>query len=214
MQGWLGDRRLVDKTPSYAIQRETLERAEAYFDRPIYIHLLRHPYGMIRSFEEARLEQLWIPRLMGQGDGRAPECPYERRELAEMIWLVLHQNIVAFLEKVPPERICRVRFEDLVSNPRREVTALCSRLGARFDPAMLDPRGQPEARMTDGLHTESRMIGDMKFHRHAAIDETVGEQWKKAYEVDFLGDETWAMATRFGFEETIARASGRVEFEL
>jgi len=59
MQGWLGDRILIDKTPFYGIDIETLRRAEDWFEEPLYIHLTRHPYGMVRSFEEARLEQLW-----------------------------------------------------------------------------------------------------------------------------------------------------------
>ena len=32
------------------------------FEEPLYIHLLRHPYGMIRSFEEARLDQVFFRR--------------------------------------------------------------------------------------------------------------------------------------------------------
>ena len=65
LQTWLGQRLLVDKTPAYAVDPEALARAEAYFEDPIYIHLLRHPYGMVRSFEEAKLDQLWFPRLVG-----------------------------------------------------------------------------------------------------------------------------------------------------
>src|SRR5262249_11504047 len=54
MQGWLGERTLVDKTPSYALDRNVLQRAEFDFQDARYIHLMRHPYGVIRSFEEAR----------------------------------------------------------------------------------------------------------------------------------------------------------------
>src|ERR1051325_11329747 len=38
MQDWLGERRLVDKTPSYALDKEVLRRAEACFDGALYIH--------------------------------------------------------------------------------------------------------------------------------------------------------------------------------
>ncbi|MET0622971.1 MAG: amino acid adenylation domain-containing protein, partial [Pyrinomonadaceae bacterium] len=60
MQEWIGGRMLVDKTPSYALDREVLRRAENHFDGARYVHLLRHPYGMIRSFEEAKLEQVFF----------------------------------------------------------------------------------------------------------------------------------------------------------
>src|SRR6476620_4424780 len=49
LQGEIGDRLLVDKTPSYALDPSTLARMEEDFEEPLYLHLLRHPYGMIRS---------------------------------------------------------------------------------------------------------------------------------------------------------------------
>ncbi|MCK5056815.1 MAG: SDR family NAD(P)-dependent oxidoreductase, partial [Candidatus Aminicenantes bacterium] len=58
LQDWLGDRILVDKTPNYSLHPEVLERTEADFENPLYIHLLRHPYGMIRSFDEAKIDLL------------------------------------------------------------------------------------------------------------------------------------------------------------
>ena len=75
LQGWLGSRTLVDKTPYYASRIETLERAEAMFRDARYVHLTRHPYGVIRSFEEAKLATLWYPRLVGDRRGRAHAVP-------------------------------------------------------------------------------------------------------------------------------------------
>ena len=57
-----------------------LERAEEVFEGARYLHLLRHPYGMIRSFEEAKLEQVFFryphpfgaPRAGGAGLGGEP----------------------------------------------------------------------------------------------------------------------------------------------
>jgi hypothetical protein len=43
---------------------------------------------MIRSFEEARLEQVFFRH----------EHNFERRELAELIWLLSQENILRFLE--------------------------------------------------------------------------------------------------------------------
>jgi len=37
LQGWLGERVLVDKTPSYALDPETLRRAEEGFEAPFYV---------------------------------------------------------------------------------------------------------------------------------------------------------------------------------
>ena len=214
MQEWLGERVLVDKTPAYAIDLETLQRAEAYFENPFYIYLQRHPYGMIRSFEEAKLEQLWYPRLVGNEAGTLDALPYSRKQLAEMIWLILNQNILRFLQDIPVERQFRVKFEDLVNQPEREMRMFCDKAGLEFAPGMLNPQEQRPQRMTDGIHEISRMIGDPKFHQHKKIDPAVADQWKSCYEIDFLADETTRLATSLGYFETVASVRGRKEIEL
>src|SRR5206468_1745548 len=74
-----GERVLVDKSPTYALDLETLARADRYFEAPRYIHLVRHPYTMIESFVRARLDTLLGPNLFKQ-----PEVdPYV---VAEMVW--------------------------------------------------------------------------------------------------------------------------------
>lgn len=217
LQQWLAEQGqiLTDKTPAYATHLETLERGETWFDDAIYVHLLRHPYGMIRSFEEAKLEQLWYPRLVGKDAGHPDASPYGRRQLAEMIWLILHENIVKFLEKIPAERKFQLRFENMVNEPEAAMRDVCSRLGLEFAPDMLAPQGDQKKRMTDGIHEGvSRMIGDPKFHKHKKIEASVADQWKSAYDVDFLSDQTLALAKSLGYTETVADVRGREDIEL
>ena len=91
IQEWLGERMLVDKTPSYAMDLEVLNRAETDFDGALFIHLLRSPQGMIRSYEEAKLDQIF-PRF---------KHPFSAREVAELVWVISHQNILRFLRRCP-----------------------------------------------------------------------------------------------------------------
>ncbi|MEA2601550.1 MAG: hypothetical protein QOF89_2542, partial [Acidobacteriota bacterium] len=189
LQEWLGDRRLVDKTPSYALDPEVLRRAEEVFAEPFYIHLIRHPYGMIHSFEEAKLDQLFFRR----------EHSFQRRELAEVIWLVSHQNVADFLATVPARRQHWVRYEDLVADPEGVLRGLCAALGIDFHPDMAEPYKEKSARMTDGLHAESRMLGDVKFHQHSGVDRETAERWRQVYREDFLGEVTWELAVRLGY---------------
>jgi hypothetical protein len=214
LQEWLGDQLLTDKTPAYATHLETLERGETWFDDTIYIHLLRHPYGMIRSFEEAKLEQLWYPRLVGKDAGHPDASPYGRRQLAEMIWLILHENIVNFLEKIPAERKFQLRFEDMVNEPEKVMRDVCTRLGLDYAPDMIKPQDDKKQRMTDGIHEVSRMIGDPKFHQHKKIESGVAETWKSAYEIDFLSDATTRLAESLGYTETVASVRGRQDIEI
>src|SRR6185295_9319753 len=61
------------------------------------------------------------------------------------------------------------------------------------------PPGNESARMTTGLHSWSRMVGDVKFHEHGKVDRSVGDRWKSEITEDFLGEPTWAMAEDLGF---------------
>ncbi|MFT4758450.1 MAG: hypothetical protein ACI9XO_001625 [Paraglaciecola sp.] len=58
LQTWIGDRILVDKSPSYALDLAAMHKVERDFENPIYIHLVRHPYSMAVSFEKYHIEQV------------------------------------------------------------------------------------------------------------------------------------------------------------
>jgi hypothetical protein len=188
LQEWIGGRTLVDKTPTYAWDPETLSRAEAGFENARYVHLVRHPLGMIRSFEEARIDQIFFHE-----DHR-----FSRRELAELLWVLAHENALAFLATIPAERQHTVHFEDLLRDPERELRRICSFLGLPYDPAMAAPYESKPARMTDGLHAESRMLGDVKFHQHAGVDASVAERWREEYGEESLSDLARGLAARLG----------------
>jgi amino acid adenylation domain-containing protein len=200
LQEQMGGRMLVDKSTNYPLDPEVLRRSEAVFEEPFYIHLVRHPYGMIHSFEEARIDQLFFRRAHSFG----------RRELAELVWTLSHRNILDFLGGVPPERRHRIRFEDLVRDPESELRRLCAALGIEYHPDMADPyadpHGERRSRMTDGLHEQGRMIGDMKFHEHRGVEAGTAERWREAYSEDFLGEPTWITAEVFGYERSSRRA--------
>jgi amino acid adenylation domain-containing protein/FkbH-like protein/non-ribosomal peptide synthase protein (TIGR01720 family)/FkbM family methyltransferase len=190
IQQSLGDKILVDKTPSYSIDVETLKRAEINFQNPLYIHLVRHPYATMRSYEEARVEQTF-----------PYQHPFNRRELAELVWLISHQNILEFLQQVPQHRQYQVKFEDIVSQPQTSVEGLCQFLGLEFHPDMLQPYKEKKQRMTDGIYAQSRMVGDVKFHEHQGINANTADSWKQYYSSDFLGNVTWQLAESLGYQK-------------
>lgn len=194
LQGWLGEKILVDKTPTYSTHLDILRRAEAEFEGALYIHLLRHPYGTIRSFEEAKLERI-VPIMH--------EMSFSRRELAELTWLVSHENILAFLAEIPANRQFRLKFEDLVNQPQESVEQLCNFLGLNLQPEMLEPYKDKSQRMTDGVNVVSEMSGDLKFHLHHRIEPDAADRWKQYHSVDFLGDLSCELAQSLGYEVTV-----------
>lgn len=214
LQELLGDRILVDKTPAYSIDINALKRAENYFDNPFYIHLQRHPYGMIRSFEEIRLEQLWFKRILDAESYDVNKLPFSGRNLAEIIWYLMHRNILQFLEDIPNNRKLTLRFEDVVRDPQATMHEVCNSLAIDFDLGMLNPKDKKKQLMTDGIHDLSRMIGDPKFHSFDKIESSVADQWKKAYEVDFLCEQTFELARSMGYMENLNSIRGRTEIEI
>ncbi len=198
LQSWLGQRLLVDKTPSYALDIEVLRRAESDFADTRFIHLIRHPYAMIRSFVNARLEQVFF---------RHPHN-FSRRELAELIWIVSQTNILQFLETVPAERQLQVHFEELVSDPERVLRGICEFLRIKYVSEMATPYQGSSQRMTDGIHPLSKMLGDVKFHEHKDVDAGIADRWRQELEADdLLGDETWTIAERLGYQRIEVSAS-------
>ncbi len=191
MQRWCAEKILVDKSPSYTLSLDTLKRAEIYFENALYIHLIRHPYGMIRSFEAAKFEQLLCQFEHG----------FTARELGELIWIICQQNIMTFLQEVPASRQYQIRFEELVNNSCTTLEGLCHFLGLAFHYEMLQP--YQEQRMTDGINSTSKMLGDPTFHQHNNINPAVAEQWKKAYKNDFIGDITIEIANKLGYDELV-----------
>ncbi|HST23629.1 MAG TPA: condensation domain-containing protein, partial [Blastocatellia bacterium] len=203
MQEWIGRRRLVDKTPGYALDIEVLRRAERYFENPLYIHLIRSPYGMINSFEKAKLDQIF---KYGH--------EYSVRELGELMWLVCHQNILEFLREVPEQRQFKIRFETLVAQPRDVMEKLCRFAGLEFYPDMLQPQQNGKRKMTDGIHGLSRMLGDINFHEHKSIDSQVANRWKESVTEDFLGEVTLKVAQSLGYERIGESATKDDGYEL
>jgi amino acid adenylation domain-containing protein len=191
-QTWLGERLFIDKTPFYALDPATLNRAEADFEDTRYLYLVRHPGAMIASFEEAKLH-LFFPSFL-TGD---PGC--SARELAEMVWTVSHQNILAFLKNIPAERQHRVTFEELVREPRATMEAVSRFLGVEFHPDMLDPYKDKRARMTDPHHPMARMLGDVKFHEHRGVEAHAAERKKGRCPDEVLSTPTRQLAHSLGY---------------
>ncbi len=202
VQRALDGRLLVDKTPSYTLDLATLHRIEREFDGAFYLHLQRHPQGMIRSFEKAHLDRIFFPY----------EHPYTTRELAELLWTVSHQNTLEFLSTVPAERQHVLRFEDLVSAPENAMRRVCAFLGVPFEAGLLDPYDDVHGRMADGPHRESRMLGDVRFREHEAIEPSVADAWKQERPGHPLGTMTEHLARQFGYEDAgLSSMSARIE---
>jgi acyl transferase domain-containing protein/acyl-CoA synthetase (AMP-forming)/AMP-acid ligase II/pimeloyl-ACP methyl ester carboxylesterase/acyl carrier protein len=186
LQQLAGDRLLIDKSPTYASNRETLEKAEAIFEGAKYIHLVRHPYSVIESFARMRMD-----KLVSSGEGD----PYD---LAELIWRDSNQNILNLAEEIGSDRYHLVYYEDLVSKPQVVLEDICEFLEIPFDAAVLTPyQGD---RMTDGVNDTAMSLGDPNFLMHQTIDAQLGETWKAIKLPVMLGKYTQQLAQQLNYE--------------
>ena len=197
MQNWIKsstpdiERLLVDKTPVYALDFKILERIEHDFDEPYYIHLTRYPYASVYSFIEAKLDGVFFRY----------DHPFNQRELAELVWIISHENILNFLSRIPKKRQLKIRFEDLVTQPKEIMEDICNLLNIPFQSDMLKP--YEGDRMTSGVRPGAQMVGDFKFYLRKDIDPKAAERWKKFHKGDFLSTITWELAKKLGYEKNI-----------
>ena len=195
LQGLAGNKLLVDKTPTYALDKKILERAEDYFENPLYIHLTRNPYASIYSFIEAKLDKNFFRY----------KNPFSRRELASLIWLTCHKNTLEFLENVPQERQIRISFEDLVLNPEPMMKSLSDFLGLQYDDKLINP--YDGTRMTDAIDKNTQMVGDFKFYLRKKIDSNVVNRWKNFHKENFLCNESIKIAKQLNYSLTEEKIS-------
>jgi len=180
LQKLAGDRVLVDKTPNYALNPNVLERGEAIFEEPKYIHLVRHPYAVIESYVRHRL----YANLPLEGN----DCdPYQ---LAEAIWLRGNRNLLQFRQTIAPERYRLIYYEDLVAEPERVMRELCEFLCIPFDEAVLHPY--------DGKRTIGG-LGDPDILQHDRIEGRLGEVWKTIRLPHPLGSEAKQLAAQLNY---------------
>jgi pyochelin synthetase len=194
LQAWSGERMLVDKSPPYAFNLNILKRLEAEFEDPLYVHLMRHPAGMIASFEEARVDL--AVDVHGDEDGAVA---LSGRQKGEAWWLISHQNILAFLKDIPAERQHLIKFEDIVTTPEPTLRGLADFLSVDFHTDMLEPQKDSKQRMVDGTHELSRRAGDPKFHTHKGFSSSSADRWKDVYHKNFLCEQTWQIANNYSY---------------
>jgi hypothetical protein len=170
LQELASPRTLLDKSPMNVAAVEILRRAEQLFERPLYIHLVRHPYAVIQSL---------IRHHVDIANASQPEA------LAEKYWTIANSNIFEFLGLVDANRQHLIRYESLVGNSVEVMTELCAFLGYPFDNAVLRPYDGD--RMISGVRPDSLSVGDPNLLKHRQIEPELGDVWKEIKLMNPLG---------------------------
>lgn len=186
LQDKIDSKMLVDKSPVYTADPKALERMELYFENPLYIHLVRHPYAGMRSFAKARFDRLYF----------RGEHEFTPQQLGEMIWTISHQNILSFLAGIPQERQLMIKYEDLVTAPQEQMEILCRKLNLPFEKALINPYQKKHSILEAG----EKGVSDYRFFQQQQIDPNLAHTWKKYYNEDILSDEAYTISQKFNYE--------------
>jgi hypothetical protein len=144
---WAAPRGLVEKSPAHVYQPAHLARTRAAVPDAYYLHLTRHPRGTVESIHKMRtdLQARSQALLAGGSERRRFRAMGNEADITpDAMWLRPHENIVAFLRDVPPERQRRMHGEDLLSDPRRYLPGIAEWLGVRTDDEAIEHMLHPE----------------------------------------------------------------------
>jgi Sulfotransferase family len=132
---------LVEKTPQATEQVDHMQRIIRDIPQARFLHLLRHPFGHVRSRVNRRLNYLRkvtpsidIFEAAQRFGGADPQ----------MLWYRCNSNILTFLSTVPPEQQMRVQGEALLADPDRQLRKITLWLNLRSDSEAIEAMKHPE----------------------------------------------------------------------
>jgi hypothetical protein len=157
-------RRVVEKSVTTVWRPNHLQRLGEHFPNAYFIHLTRHP----RAQSESMIEVVKTDRAV-----RKEVLDYSVAPPVvdpQVLWYKIHLNIVDFLSKVPPPQQLRVRGEDVLVDPDKELPKIAEWLGLRTDKEAVEHMKHPEASPFSKLGPPNAPFGsDPKFIKEPAL---------------------------------------------
>jgi hypothetical protein len=142
-----GKQRWLEKTPTHIFSIDTIIKAipEARF-----VEIVRDPRDVLAS-KKTRRATVWTTKRYAE-DLRGLK---HLEKAYDPLWDGLSWKSAAraglVAERRYPTRLVRVRYEDLVRDPDRELRRICGALELPFEPSMVDvPAGQPASEQALG----------------------------------------------------------------
>lgn len=151
---------IIDKSPAYSLELESLNRIRKTFPNAHFLHLVRHPRSqgesVLKLLPQTRLGKDQRRKVVGPPSSPNPTLVSSLDPFAEtptvdfqFLWYRMQWMIMQFLSTVPAEQQMRLRGEDVLSNPRLYFEKICRWLGLSWNEsafeAMLHPEDSPFA---------------------------------------------------------------------
>jgi hypothetical protein len=201
---------IAEKSPPTTYRIENMHRALRACPDARVIHLVRHPVGHGLSVVAALNDPDYadaLPRFARRrepsgGQGTVPRVDLAREP--EAFWLRHHDKIRQFLSSLPTEQWLRVRGEDVMDDPARELERIAAWLGLTVDAEAVRRMCHPEESPFARLGPAAAPLGnDPGFLRQPDLRPTVAPSESLA------GGMPWADGRRFPDPVvTLARSFG------
>lgn len=180
IQEAVGPRVLVEKGPSVAFSKKSLERMYRFFPKASYLHLVRHPRSMGKSLVALRQSGVLKAQRVIEPD---------------RVWQICNYNITPFAETLPLGQSMRIKGEAVMSDPYLYLPQIAEWLGLDADPesieAMLHPEASPYAR----IGPEAAPYGnDPNFLKNPELD---WDRLKRISESELDGELDWRPGDSF-----------------
>ena len=160
---------LVDKSPSTVYRPNSLQRAQSFFPRARFLHLLRHPRGhgeSVMKYADYCAQQGQVPEWLNHLASFPTPFPSRCDPGGvdpQRGWYALNMNICQFLASVPEERKLLIRSEDLLAHPEATLRRIAGWLGLRTDAEAIDQMMHPERSVYAGYGPPRARLGNDHF---------------------------------------------------
>ncbi|MCE3238239.1 MAG: polyketide synthase module [Gammaproteobacteria bacterium] len=195
IQAKIGDRILVDKSPMNAGDFTNLAVTMEAFNRPLLIHLYRHPLSGINTYMRRpdQIQKLSKPEEEVTHD---EWCAIQRA--GENTWLGSHISMLVFKQH-HPEHYYPMQYEALVKHPEKSMEDFCKFAGLDFDVKMLNPYGNVDRAKMQRATPKEFPMGDPDFYKHESVDADLANRWKEVNLPQAVDKSTQMLAGYFGY---------------
>ena len=188
---------LVDRGTIYGMSIHWLRRSERIFHNVKYIHLLRHPYSVLRSGKSLLKKTMMLRNILLEAD--MENADKFLHNLVDQTWATAHTNTLRFFEEIERNRWHRIKYEDLVGQPEKTLKGLCKFLDVPFNKSVLSPYNDSE---NIKLHSMGKGIvaRDPKLMKRSQIESNGADNWKKNVPIFPISPFTEYIASQLGYE--------------
>lgn len=178
-----GKSRWVEKTPTHIFHIEEIEES---VPNALFIEIVRDPRDILASKKTRRSDVWTSKKYIGNRKKKNLEKAFDPF-WDSLSWKSAIRAGQTAKEKYPG-RVHRIRYEDLVEKPEKEIRQMCSFLNIKFEPEMLNIKTHNSAEDNRSPASESGIVNTSvgRWQDTLNASEAMMCQWVLSQEMEYL----------------------------